>query len=77
MEELAPELPLRMEIRAALLGKAKFERILLQWLESQEQGDWAMCDAIIRKNGLNEDKVVLSYGEALVWADAALQSTAG
>jgi hypothetical protein len=36
-----------------------------------------MCDAIIRKNGLNEDKVVLSYGEALVWADAALQSTAG
>ncbi len=77
MEELAPALPLRMEIRAALQGKANFERILLQWLESHEQGDWEMCDAIIRKNCLNADNVVLCYGEALVWADAALQSTAG
>jgi EAL and modified HD-GYP domain-containing signal transduction protein len=77
MEELAPELPLRMEIRAALQGKANFERILLQWLESHEQGDWEMCDAIIRKNGLNADKIVLCYGEAMVWAEAALQSTAG
>jgi EAL and modified HD-GYP domain-containing signal transduction protein len=74
MEELAPSLPLRNEIREALLGKANSTRILLQWLESHEQGDWTACDAILDTNKLNGEKVVRCYGEAVVWAEAALKS---
>jgi EAL and modified HD-GYP domain-containing signal transduction protein len=74
MELLAPELPLRDEIREALMGASNPERILLQWLEFHERGEWAECDAITQQNGLNEDELVASYAEALMWAESALQS---
>jgi EAL and modified HD-GYP domain-containing signal transduction protein len=74
METLAPELPLRDEIREALKGVSNPERILLQWLESHERGEWAECDAITQQNGLNEDDLVASYAEALMWAESAVQS---
>jgi EAL and modified HD-GYP domain-containing signal transduction protein len=74
MEVLAPELPLRDEIREALQGVSNPERILLQWLEFHERGEWAECDAITQQNGLNEDELVASYAEALMWAESALQS---
>jgi EAL and modified HD-GYP domain-containing signal transduction protein len=74
MEELAPALPLRNEIREALKGSANPERILLQWLEFHEQGDWAACDENIRKYGLTAEGIVRCYTEALVWAEEALQS---
>jgi EAL and modified HD-GYP domain-containing signal transduction protein len=73
MKELAPTLPLRDEIREALLGSDNPERILLQWLEFHEQGDWSACDAIIRNNGLNAEQVVRCYAEALSWAEEALR----
>jgi EAL and modified HD-GYP domain-containing signal transduction protein len=76
MEELVPALPLRNEIRTALLGSDNPESILLRWVEFQEQGDWAMCDATIRKNGLNAEEVIHRYAEALEWAEAALYSAA-
>ena len=74
MEELTPTLPLRKVIREALLGQANSERILLQWLEFHELGNWDACDAILQKNGLNVEGVVRCYSEALVWAEAAVQS---
>ena len=74
MEQLAPSLPLRNEIREALQGNDNSEHVLLQWLEFHEQGNWAACDAIIRKNGLNAEEIVRKYAEALVWAEEALQS---
>ena len=74
MEVLAPELPLRDEIREALQGVSNPERILLQWLESHERGQWAECDEITQQNGLNEDDLVASYAEALIWAESAVQS---
>lgn len=76
MEELVPSLPLRDEIRAALMGADIPERGLLQWLEFHEQGNWAMCDAIVQKNGLSAKELSHSYAEAVVWAEAALQSAA-
>jgi EAL and modified HD-GYP domain-containing signal transduction protein len=72
MEELTPALPLRDEIREALRGTASPERILLEWLESHENGDWAACDAVAQANGLDQDELVASYAEAVVWAEAAL-----
>lgn len=76
MEELAPSLPLREEIRKALKGVDLPERRLLQWLEFHELGDWAACDAIVQKNWLNAEEVARSYEEAVVWAESALKSTA-
>ncbi len=70
MEKLAPELPLRKEICEALLGKAGTERSLLQWLESHEQGDWDVCDAVVHAYGMDEEFLVACYTEALVWAES-------
>jgi len=74
MEELAPALPLREEIREALLGKANSERILLQWLVSHEYGDWDACDATVHANGLDQEFLVACYAEAVVWAEEAVRS---
>jgi EAL and modified HD-GYP domain-containing signal transduction protein len=69
---LAPDLPLREEIRAALMGKVSRESSLLRWAESHERGDWEVCDTIIHAYGLNHEKMTWFYAEAVVWADSAL-----
>ena len=75
MEQLVPALPLREEIREALLGKATSERILLQWLESHEQGDWDACDETVHSNSLDQEILVAGYTEALLWAEQVVRST--
>ncbi len=74
MEELTPSLPLRQEIRRALEGTANPERILLEWLEFHERGDWSSCDAVAQANGLSEENLFHFYAEAVVWAESALNS---
>jgi EAL and modified HD-GYP domain-containing signal transduction protein len=74
MEDLAPTLPLREEIRQALLGKVEREQCLLQWLESQERGDWGACDAIAETNALDSDQVMKCYLDSVVWAEGALNT---
>ncbi len=73
MEELAPVLPLRDEIRQALLGAAVTERTLLEWLVNHERGDWAACDAILAAHGLEQDALLHFYAEAVAWAESALR----
>jgi EAL and modified HD-GYP domain-containing signal transduction protein len=72
MTNLASDLPLRKEIRAALMGTESRESSLLRWAESHERGDWKVCDAIIHAYGLNQEKITWFYAEAVVWADSAL-----
>ncbi len=72
MEELAPSLPLREEIRQSLLGADLPERSLLEWLVRHEHGDWAACDAIVQMRGLKQKDLVRCFDEAVVWAEAAL-----
>lgn len=72
MKELTPALPLRDEVRQALLGVVNRERSLLQWLECHEQANWAKCDAVVQTNGLDEGEFIRCYSEALVWAEHAL-----
>jgi EAL and modified HD-GYP domain-containing signal transduction protein len=76
MKDLAPALPLRDEIQAALQGTANRERVLLGWIEGYERGDWASCDAVVAANGLDEEEVLAHYRSALVWAAAALELSA-
>jgi len=76
MEKLAPELPLREEIRDALEGKVNPESILLQWIESYERGDWAACDAVVETGGLNQQDMIGCYVKAVIWAEEAVQLAA-
>ncbi|MGD0347969.1 MAG: HDOD domain-containing protein [Terracidiphilus sp.] len=72
MHELSPLLPLRDEIRQALEGTQAPERALLSWLEGHEQGDWAACDTVVERRGLNPNDLLLCYEDALQWAEDAL-----
>jgi EAL and modified HD-GYP domain-containing signal transduction protein len=73
MDLLTSAMPLREEIRAALRGERNFENSLLRWLEGHERGDWAACDAVILRYGLDQEKLVQNYAEAVVWAESVLQ----
>jgi EAL and modified HD-GYP domain-containing signal transduction protein len=74
MSELAPTMPVRQEIREALMGAKNRERALLGWLEKYERGDWAGCDAAARADGLDQEQLAKAYLEAVAWAEAALHS---
>jgi EAL and modified HD-GYP domain-containing signal transduction protein len=79
MEEIIPSLPLRDRICEALQGEMNHERSLLAWLESHERGDWEACDDLVRTNRRDRqtavpDRLVQSYADAVVWAEAALRS---
>lgn len=73
MEELVLALPLRQEIRMALLGAPVRERCLLDWLISHEHGDWKSCDQITDALHLDREALLLCYEKALVWAESALR----
>jgi EAL and modified HD-GYP domain-containing signal transduction protein len=73
MRDLAPSLPLRDEIRRALLGEKIPERSLLCWLEGHERGKWELCDLIAQRRELRQQDLFQCYEEALVWAEALLQ----
>jgi len=73
MEELAPALPLRDEIRMALLGAPVVECCLLDWLVCHEHGDWAACDAIAGAQNLDQRDLLREYSEAVLWAESALR----
>jgi EAL and modified HD-GYP domain-containing signal transduction protein len=72
MEELTPALPLREEIRQALLGAHLPEGDLLAWLVSHEHGDWEACDAVAQAHGLDRKQLQLCYTEAVAWAESAI-----
>jgi EAL and modified HD-GYP domain-containing signal transduction protein len=72
MEELAPALPLREEIRQALLGARLPESNLLAWLVSHERGEWKACDAIVQAIGMDQEQLQRCYSEAVIWAESAL-----
>jgi EAL and modified HD-GYP domain-containing signal transduction protein len=72
MKELAPTMPLREEIRRALMGEEIAERSLLAWLERYELGDWAGCGEIASAKEFEEDGLLCSYQEAVAWTEAAL-----
>jgi c-di-GMP-related signal transduction protein len=76
MDEIAPMLPLRKEIREALSGMALPERTVLTWIESHERGNWPASDAVVQSSGLNGDQMARFYVEAVRWADVVLHEAA-
>lgn len=74
MSELAPSLPLHDEIREALEGAANRERCLLEWFERHEHGEWQACDTLALTHRLRQKDLIQNYGDAMVWANTALQT---
>ena len=74
MESLLPSLPLSDELRDALLGRPTPARILLDWIESHEQANWANCDRILTQAKIKVADLVKAYTEALEWSDTALRT---
>jgi c-di-GMP-related signal transduction protein len=75
IEEILTALPLRTEIRSALLGEPNPERPLLAWLEANEQGDWQTCDAVALEQRLDPQYLHRSYTDALIWAELSLSGS--
>jgi EAL and modified HD-GYP domain-containing signal transduction protein len=71
MKNLVPELPLRAEIRQALLGADIPARALLGWIEHHERNQHNDCIAHSKAWALNEQKLNQFYVDALMW-DAAV-----
>jgi len=72
MADLAATLPLREEIREALKGAMSSEGSLLRWLEFHERGEWGKCDEIANAYGLDQQEMIVCYGNAVIWADEIL-----
>lgn len=72
MKDLAPTMPLREEIRRALMGEEIYARCLLRWLERYELGDWEGCREIVTARALDENGLLNNYQEAVAWTEAAL-----
>lgn len=72
MKDLAPIMPLREEIRRALMGEEIYPRCLLHWLECYELGDWTGCGEITTARALDETQLLCCYQEAVAWTEAAL-----
>ena len=76
MDSLAKELPLRAEIREALMGEPVAERSLLSWIEFHERNMVSECVALGNKYGMNQQKLNQFYVDALIW-DAATPRPVG
>lgn len=67
METIVAELPLRQEIRNALLGSNTRERSLLSWIEAHERNMLAEGYKVSQAFGLNEASLDQFYIDALMW----------
>jgi len=66
MEKIVPDLPLRHQVRQALLGYPTHERCLLDWIECHECNKVVERRAIEDHYGLKRSWLMQSYVEALV-----------
>jgi len=72
MEEALSGLPLRAEIREALLGTSNPIRGSLDWLEFHERGNFGKSHAIAQLLGLEGGALGERFTQATVWADQML-----
>jgi c-di-GMP-related signal transduction protein len=76
MEAVATALPLRRGVRQALLGDSNDERVILDWLEHYEMGQWHLCDAIAETAELEENELTAFHLQAMEWAEANMRFAA-
>jgi len=74
MDQVAPMLPLRVQIRDSLRGLDLPEHHLLAWLEAHELGDWATSEAITLRDCISGEKLFRFYAEAVRWSASVIRS---
>jgi c-di-GMP-related signal transduction protein len=67
---IARELPIRRELRNALLGRAGAERSALSWIEFHEQNNAAASRELASGDGIDSDLLASAYTRALLWYSA-------
>ena len=72
MSEVLGELPLVDDLKSALEGTPGTLRPVLEYVERYERGDWPACAEISRPWGIEEERVVEMYKEAVAWAAEVL-----
>ncbi|MDR3722989.1 MAG: HDOD domain-containing protein [Terracidiphilus sp.] len=75
MKDLAAELPLRPEIKKALLGEPVPERSLLLWIEAHERNEASQAYKVVDLYGLNAQKIEQFYVDAILWEAVAGKGT--
>jgi EAL and modified HD-GYP domain-containing signal transduction protein len=68
MEIVLGELPVKAEVRAALLGEQNNRRALLDCVIAYERGDWERSEELASRARLNGAVLPGAYSEALTWA---------
>jgi EAL and modified HD-GYP domain-containing signal transduction protein len=73
LEEIAKDLPLTEEIKAALLGKANRQRAVLEYAMTYEKGEWEKLKEISSALNLQETGVRTLYEASLQWAQKSFE----
>jgi len=73
LEIILEKLPLAQEIKEPLLTKKGVLASLIQLLELIEHAEWDKTAVVMKKLGIDKDKVIKDYNEALSWADEQSQ----
>ena len=76
METIAGSLPLRAEMRSALLGINNRQRVILNWVMSYEQCAWERCDALAREIDVSLALLPEIYVDSMLWAETNLGAAA-
>lgn len=70
MEFVVKALPLRNELRDALLGHNNTERAVLDLLVGHEMANWGRCEDLAGAAGLQVEDMPQLYSEAAQWAES-------
>jgi EAL and modified HD-GYP domain-containing signal transduction protein len=73
LETVLEKLPLAQEIKDPLLTKKGVLASLIKLLEFIERAEWDKTAVVMEKLGIDKDKVIKDYNEALAWADEQSQ----
>jgi EAL and modified HD-GYP domain-containing signal transduction protein len=68
------DLPVRSEIKDALLARTGLYWELLEIAISYERADWEKVSALVSEIGMNEEKVSSLYISAVDWSTALRRS---
>jgi EAL and modified HD-GYP domain-containing signal transduction protein len=73
LETILEKLPLAQEIKEPLLTKKGVLAELIQLLAFIEHAQWEKTTILMKKLGIEKEKVIKDYNEALAWADEQSQ----
>jgi len=75
LESILEKLPLAAEIKETLLTKKGVMAALIKLVQLIEHAEWDKTSIVMKKLGLEKEKIVKEYNEALAWADEQAQLT--